>query len=120
MSLSRREKFTNLDVDAEEDIAANIEVADYKVLFLQLAVAVAALSAFKVQYRLSGEAPWLDMATTTGAFTTPTFPVVRASGDLTGAAVGNHWVRLDVSGVHSVRVRAAGTNSSVTMYANKG
>lgn len=120
MPLNRREKFINADVDSEEDVAV-IDVADYKTLFLQMVVAVANLSAFKVQYRLNGEAAWLDMAVAGAAFTTPTFPVTRASGDLTAAAVGSgHWCRLDVTAIHQVRIRAAGTSSSVTLYASKG
>lgn len=119
MSLSKRGTFENLDIDTIEDVAT-IDVADYSVLWLQFAVAVASLTAFTVEYRTTTDAPWMLMASVAGDYTTPVHPVLKASGNLVTAAAGDRWVKLDVTGVHSVRVRAAGASSTIVGYYSKG
>lgn len=115
MSFSRYGAISNADVDAAEDVAI-IECGGFKMLWLSFIVGVANLSAFTVEYRLNGAAAWMPMAATEADYTTPNFPVLRASGNLAAAAFGstNHYVALDVTGIHSIRVRAAGTSSTIT------
>ena len=121
MSLSKREKFTNSDIDSSEDIAV-IEVADYTALWIEFLVGVANLTAFTIEYKLTGNGDYLPMASASGDYTTPNFPITKASGNLAAAAFGAtvHWARMDVRGVHTVRIKAAGVSSTITMYASKG
>lgn len=85
-------------------------------LNIEFAVAAAALTGFEVAFVLApGSTPQV-VANATAKFTTPALGnvVLAASGDLTGAAVGEHWAIIDVMGVYEVRIRASsGTSSSV-------
>lgn len=111
---SRYGAIANTDVDDSEDVCI-INVAGYKSLWLEFALTVANLSAFTVEYRVNGAGHWLPVAAASGDYTTPHHPVLKASGNLAAAASGStHYVNLDVSGIHSVRIKAAGTNSALS------
>lgn len=108
---------SNQDVDTAETIA-EIPVRGAEVLFCSFVVdnATANLSAFTVEFRVSAAGGYFTVASAGSAYTTPTAPVLAASGDLTAAAKGStvHYLKLDVRGIESVRLKAAGTSSSVT------
>lgn len=106
---------SNQDVDTAETIA-EIPVRGAEVLFCSFVVGTANLSAFTVEYRVSAAGGYFTVASASSAYTTPTAPVLAASGDLTGAASGAtvHYLKLDVRGIESVRLKAAGTSSTVT------
>lgn len=112
MAQGKAGKIQNLDIDAAEDVAV-IDVSGFKTMWLDFAIAVASLTAFTVEYRLGTLGNWMPMASAGADFTTPVHPVVKASGALPTAGVGNHFLKLDISGVHSVRIRAAGVNTSL-------
>ncbi len=93
-----------------------LEVRQQETLWFSFLVGVANLTQFVVQYRLSGDGDWFTVASASADYTVPNGPVLGASADLSTAAFGStvYWIKLDVKGVHSVRIRAAGTASTVT------
>ncbi len=105
----------NADIDSLESVAV-IDVQNYKTLYIQFAMTVAALTAFQVEFRVHASGAYFVVASAAGDFTSPVNPVVKASGDLTIAGVGSHWLKLDVEGVESVKIQAAGTSSVLTGY----
>lgn len=108
---------SNTDVDALEQIAL-IHVNGRERLNVEFTVGVASLTAFEVAYKPadSTSSNFFVVANTTANFTTPNenSAVRGASADLTGAAVGQHWLVLDTMAVAQVRLRAAGTNSTIS------
>lgn len=107
--------FSNSDVDSSEDVLI-LGVAGREILNLSFVVGVANLSAFTVEYRYHEDGGWASMASAAADYTTPEGPVLGASGDLTTAAFGStvHFLSLDVRGVSGVRLKAAGTSSTIT------
>lgn len=103
---------SNLDVDALETVAT-IDVANAAILYIQFTVAVASLTDFNVDYRADATGSYFTVASVAGDYTTPNAPVLKASGDLTAAAAGTHWLKLDVEGIESVRIQASGTSSTI-------
>jgi hypothetical protein len=107
----------NTDVDAIEQIAL-IPVKGRERLNVEFTVAVASLTAFEVALQPADSASSLFMvvASATADYTAPAVnsAVRGASGDLTGAAAGAHWIVLDVKGVAFVRLRAAGANTTIS------
>lgn len=110
MAQGRQGKIVNLDIDSIEDVL-DIDVSGYSVLWLELVLTVAALTGFTVEYKLVGTGSWLPMASAGAAYTTPTNPVLKASGDLTTLGIGTGFLKLDIAGINRVRIRAAGTSS---------
>jgi len=115
MSFTKRGVIANADIDAAEDVAI-IEVDGMKYLWAEFVVGVANLSAFTIEGRVREAGNWFPLASVTGDYTTPVHPMVRASGNLAAAGFGSttHFFKMDVSGLHSVRLRAAGTSSTLT------
>lgn len=107
--------FSNADVDTLEELAT-IDVRGAERLFVTFVVGTANLSDFLVEGRSHPDGGLATLATATGDFTTPVFPVLKASGDLNAAASGStvHFLVLDVRGLVSVKLSAAGTSSTVT------
>jgi hypothetical protein len=105
----------NADIDAAEDIAT-IRVSGHEVLWISFLVGAAALTAFTVEFRLTAASDWFTVASVAADYTTPSRPILDASGSLVTAASGAtvHWAEINVKGVHSVRLRAAGTSSTLT------
>lgn len=108
---------SNTDIDALEQIAL-IPVNGRERLNVEVTVGVASLTAFEVAYKPvdSASSSFFVVASVTTDFTTPDVnaAVRGASGDLTGAAAGQHWLVLDTHGVAQVRLRAAGTSSTIS------
>jgi hypothetical protein len=94
----------------------DIRVRGAQEMWLQFLVGVANFTAFAIDFRSHPLGDWFQIAGVSTDYTTPEGPVMGASEDLTTAAFGAtpHWVKLNVRGVHDVRFRAAGTNSSIT------
>ena len=107
--------FSNSDVDSAEDVL-NIGVRGRDVLWLTFVVGTANLSAFTVEFQVHESGGWASIAALGADYTSPAGPVIGASGDLTTAAAGStvHVLSLDVRAVASVRIRAAGTSSTIT------
>lgn len=107
--------FSNSDVDALESIVT-FNVRNNEVCWISFVVGTASLTAISFDFRLHAAGDWFVIGDVSADFTSPEGPILGASADLTTAASGAtiHWVRLDVRGVHEVRVRAAGTNSTIT------
>lgn len=105
---------SNADVDALESLV-EITVMGAERLFVQFTVATASLSDFLVEAKASDGMGYSTMATATGDFTTPVFPILKASGDLNAAASGStvHWMMMDCAGLHTVKLSAAGTSSVI-------
>lgn len=108
---------SNTDVDALEQIAL-IPVKGRERLTVELTVGVASLTAFEValQPADSTSSAFMVVASLATDYTAPPVnsAVRGASGDLTVAAAGQHWIILDVKGVAFVRLRAAGANTTVS------
>lgn len=106
---------SNTDIDSLEELVV-IELKNKQRLWLSFLVGVANLSAFSVDFQMHAEGDWVVIASAAADFTTPEGPVLGASGDLTTAAFGStvHFLNLDVQGVYAVRLRAAGTSSTIT------
>ena len=107
--------FSNSDVDSAEDVL-NIGVRGRDVLWLTFVVGTANLSAFTVEFQIHEAGGWASIASASADYTAPEGPVLGASSDLTTAASGAtvHFLSLDVRAVASVRIRAAGTSSTIT------
>lgn len=105
--------FSNADVDTIEDVVV-IPVLPFETLWIAFTVGTAPLTEFQVQFRINQNSTYITIASAADDFLSPEGPVLGASGDLTIAGTtGTHFVKLDVSGVESVKVRAAGANSVV-------
>ena len=117
--LGKYGRISNIDVDSLETLA-EINVDGCSVLWARFTVGVAVLSAFHVDFRLAGQDDYFNIADAAGDYTSPAGPILGASGDLTSAALGSHWIKLDVQGLHTVRLRAAGTSSTVAGTYSKG
>ena len=106
--------FTNDDVDSAEDILI-LGVVGHETLWLSFVVGTASLTALTVELRVHPDGDWFTIASAAADFTTPEGPILGASGDLTTAASGStvHWLKMDVSGVVAVRVKAAGSSSTI-------
>ena len=85
-------------------------------LAISFVVGAANLSDVDIGGKVADDQGYAVLATATGDFTTPVFPVIKASGDLGAAASGStvHWIVIDCRGWHTIRLRAAGTASTVT------
>jgi hypothetical protein len=104
--------FSNSDVDALEQIA-EIPTSNARKLYLTFTTTVA-LAGFQVAFRAHASGAYFVIATTSFDYTTPSGPIIGASGDLTAAGPGvTHWLTLDVEGIESVRLQAASTNAVV-------
>lgn len=107
--------FSNSDVDSAEDVL-NIGVRGRETLWLSFVVGTANLSAFTVEFQMHEDGGWASIASVAADYTAPEGPILGTSGDLTVAAFGAtvHFLSLDVRAVASVRIRAAGTSSTIT------
>jgi hypothetical protein len=105
---------SNADIDSLEEVIV-ISTKEFERLWITFVVGAANLSAFSVDFRVHPAGDWVAIANVAADFTTPEGPVLGASGDLTTAAFGAtvHFVSLDVQAVESVRLRAAGTSSTI-------
>lgn len=81
-------------------------------------VGAANLTDFLIEGRAHRSAGWIPLATAGGDFTTPVYPVRKASGDLNTAAAGAtpHFFIMDVPGLTDIRLQAAGTSSTITGF----
>ena len=95
---------------------ATIFTRDADELFITFVVGVANLSAFDVAFRAHVNGGFGTVATVAGDYTTIGGVMVDASGNLVTAAFGAtvYWLKLNVRGVESVRIQAAGTASTIT------
>lgn len=105
---------SNTDIDTIEDVAT-IVLRNNARLWVSFVLGTANLSAFTVEFKVHPSGDWLTIASAAADYTTPEGPVLGASGDLTTAAFGAtvHWINLDVQAVYAVRLRAAGTSSTI-------
>lgn len=107
---------SNADVDSIEDIA-EIDVSLMQTLWVQFTVATNPLTAFEVQFRVNSAGTYVGIASASTDYTSPAGPILGTSGDLTIAGTsGTHWLKLDVSAVATVKLRAAGANSVLAGY----
>lgn len=85
-------------------------------MWLTFLVGVANLSAFTVEGRVHELGGWASIGSAAADYTAPEGPILGASGDLTTAGYGStvHFLKLDVTGLQTVRIRAAGTASTIT------
>ena len=107
--------FSNLDVDASE-VVLEVIVREHRHMWVTFVVGVASFTAFVVAYQAYPGGAFVTVASATADYTTGIDvdgPVRGASGDLTGAAAGTHWLALNLGGVHAVRLSAAGANTTV-------
>jgi len=102
-------------------VLGTFDVCGRDVMYVDLTTTGDTLSGFSVEYRAHENAQYQTVAEAAADYTTPIAPVVRASGDLTIAAVGDHALILDVRGIESVRllVDHAG-ESAATVVADVG
>jgi hypothetical protein len=104
---------SNADVDTLETIL-EVDVKEQTEMLVVFTVATAILSDFNVDFRAKGSGSYVTVAGAGADFTTPKHPVLGADSDLNTATVASHWLKLNVKGVESVRIQAAGTSSVVT------
>jgi len=96
-----------------------IYVRQQEVLWVAFVVGVAALSQFVVQARVGAAGTFFTLASAAADYTAPPAngAIVGASGDLTTAAGDGttvRWLKIDVKGLESIKIRAAGTASTIT------
>jgi len=74
------------------------------------------LDAFEIEYKFHEDGEWISVAAAAGDYTTPTSPVIAASGDLASLVKDTAgWVVLDVRGVYAVKFSASGNAGIVTI-----
>jgi len=83
-----------------------------EVLSIEMTVSENALDQFEILYQFAKGGTFIQRVTAALDFTTPNAPVLGASGSFLTAAVGLHWVTLDVKGVYSVQLKAASGNAA--------
>lgn len=90
-------------------------------IFVQVSVATQALDAFIVSAKAHPSATAITIASTAAHYTSPSDPIVAASGDLTTtAASGTGWFLMNVAGLYEVTIACSGAvnNAAVTIYAS--
>ena len=94
----------------------SILIARVSVAFICLQVSGAALSALSVEGQGHASDPWVTILSGS-QFTDspPPWPLLRASGALSTAGVGNHWMALDVGGLRELRLVATGAGATLTV-----
>lgn len=95
---------------------ATIYVRGRDRVWITMTVTSADLTAFTVEYQVDPNGAWAAVASAAADYTTPTGPVLGASGSLVTAAAGStvHFLVLNVFGAHAIRLKASsGTSSSV-------
>ena len=91
-----------------------------KQLFVQITVAVAALTGFAIKAKArSAAAAAVTLYSAAGAFTSPVGLMKAASGDLTIQGVGSGWFALDVGGIEEVTI-AATSGGTATILIEAG
>lgn len=102
----------NQTVSAQAPILA-IDVEGVDWFWISFSVATAVLSAFVVKFAAKVDGTLVTIASAPGDYVTPTGPVLGASADLTTAAIAQHFLKLDVTGVKTLQLEAAGTASVI-------
>jgi hypothetical protein len=110
--------FANADVDSSEEILS-VRPRGRRMLWVSFTTTVD-LTAFTVEGNLDpaeASGNFFTLASAAVDYTTPEGPILGASGDLTTAAAGGgttvHWLRMDVDGLHTIRLKAASTSASI-------
>lgn len=112
------------DIDAAvvpgvSTLQGTIHTQGAKRLFVQLTVAVAALTGFAIKARATPAAAYDTLYSAAGDFTVPRGIMVGASGDLTTQGVGTGWFIMDVEGLESVQIFAT-SGGTATLALNMG
>ncbi len=118
-----RGEFSNADLDSSDDTVLELITAGRSWLNLSFYVGTAALTAFSVYFRYHESGDLVLMASTTADYSSPTGPILGASGDLTVAEEDSaeaHFLHLDVRAVQSVLITATGTSSSIAGHYGMG
>ena len=110
-----RGEFSNADLDSSDDTVLELVTAGRERLNLSFTVGVASLTAFDVFIRYHESGDWSELASVAADYTAPEGRILGASGDLTVATFGStvHFLELDVAGVQSVLITAAGNSSTI-------
>lgn len=119
MDVTKSRKKLDITTPVALTALATIDTVLYDLLNVQVNVATNALAQFNIQAQVHSDAPFIDLATATTDFTTPKYPMLRASGDLAAQAVGNGWFVVDCSGYSAIKLSAASGNvggSVVDLY----
>ena len=119
MEITRSFTKTTITVANAETTLAVIDVGLYDILTAQLVVAAHALAGFKVQAKSHVDAPFIDIATVTADFTSVSYPMLLASGDLTVQAVGNGHLSLNFGCYKIIKLTATSSHaagSTVDLY----
>ncbi len=91
------------------------------VLRLANAAGGGALDALTIQYQYHPSGDFVTMVSTAANYTTPNWPVIKASADLTTlAANGSGYVVLDVVGIYKVRILASANTDPATVTLEGG
>ncbi len=98
-----------------------IDVRGRETLFIDMTIGVEALDAIQFSARAHKDSGFdVVVATAAADFTTPNAPVNFASGDLNVAAIGSHFVSLDVRGMADVEVKAGSAAGTATVQIDHG
>lgn len=104
---------SNIDVDTIENLA-EIDCTGFSTLYVSFTTTVA-FTSFDVAFRVHASGTYFTIASTTADFSTPEGPILGVSGDLTLAnSTDTHWLKLDVTGIQGVRLRAASSSANVS------
>lgn len=106
-------------VPAASTVMGTIHTQGAKRLFVEIAVAVASLTAFEIDARPDPAAAYVPLYSVSADFLTPRGLMVGASGDLTTQAAGTGWFIMDVIGLESVQIKAT-SGGTATLAMNMG
>ena len=109
---------TNSDVDALEEIG-QIDCSDIEILWIEVhnLVGGGTLTDFDIAFRTHGSGNFVTLYSATADYTSPSGPLLGASADpATLVADASALLQLNVRGIERIKISAAGTNSSVSLY----
>lgn len=90
-------------------------------IFVQISVATQALDGFTILAKAHKDATDITLFSTAAHYTSPSDPMVNASGDMTTtAASGTGWFVMNTFGLYEVTIKASAAvdSAAVTIYAS--
>ena len=88
--------------------AVSVQTRNYKKLFCLVTASVQAFDQFVVYAKPhAANTVYATIASTSGNFTSPTSPMLGASGNLTALSGATGWFYMDVEGIDTVKISLA-------------
>ncbi len=101
--------------------AVTVQTRNYKRLFCLVTASVQAFDQFVVYAKPhAANAVYATIASASGNFTSPTSPMLGASGNLTALSGATGWFYMDVEGIDTVKISLAFASDNGTWVIDVG